>query len=443
ATIQGWAANPNTPSGIKLGVDNRQVTNLVNAIDVKHLVNDKNWEITGLIAGCDTWNDESTFETQWLVANDGTITVPTVGAGYNYDILWTNLSNPSVPASADRGVTNSYTISGLNEGDTIEISISGDFPRIYFNNSGDKDKIIAVTQWGDIEWTSMNNAFAGATNLEVTAKDTPDLSNVEDMFYMFKGAETLTGSQGNWNWNTENVTNMSAAFFQASNFNGDISGWNTENVTNMASMFAQATSFNQDIGNWNTGKVTNMKTLFKDANSFDQDLGSWNLKSLTNAQGMFNVNSESYGLNCDMFSATLEGWAANSNTPSGIVLGSVNKVADANAFANSILSLGAMGWTFPGLSTMPCDDVVATSGNIDDLVEVNSDLTMTLYPNPTDGVFTLSTETGTSYMVLDIYGRTILNGQVINTKAVVDLTSYPRGIYYVKVGEKVERIVVK
>ena len=65
----------------------------------------------------------------------------------------------------------------------------------------------------------MDSAFAGATNLELHATDTPNFSGVQDMNAMFAGASKL---------------------------NADLSSWNVSSVTGMNRMFAGATSFNQD-----------------------------------------------------------------------------------------------------------------------------------------------------------------------------------------------------
>jgi hypothetical protein len=45
--------------------------------------------------------------------------------------------------------------------------------------------LIAVNQWGDIEWQTMANAFYGASNVEILATDVPDLTKVENMVHMF------------------------------------------------------------------------------------------------------------------------------------------------------------------------------------------------------------------------------------------------------------------
>ena len=67
----------------------------------------------------------------------------------------------------------------------------------------------------------MGGAFRGAINLTMAlGAGTPDMSVVEDMYSMFRGATS---------------------------FNGDISGWNTVAVEDMYSMFREATAFNQDI----------------------------------------------------------------------------------------------------------------------------------------------------------------------------------------------------
>ena len=33
------------------------------------------------------------------------------------------------------------------------ITITGDFPKFYFNNSGDRLKLIAINQWGDVGYS--------------------------------------------------------------------------------------------------------------------------------------------------------------------------------------------------------------------------------------------------------------------------------------------------
>ena len=50
-------------------------------------------------------------------------------------------------------------------------------------------------------------------------------------------------------WDTSQVTDMRYLFYDAQNFNDDISNWDTSNVINMNSMFFNALTFNQNIIN--------------------------------------------------------------------------------------------------------------------------------------------------------------------------------------------------
>lgn len=183
------------------------------------------------------------------VSADNQITIPTTGGGYNYDIFWMNLAS-SITGSLT-GQTGDVTITFPSAG-YYSVQISGDFPRIYFNNEGDRLKLITVEAWGSIEWASMENAFWGCTNLYVHTPDQPDLSAVTNMSRMFKDADT---------------------------FNPDISNWNTSNVTNMEELFAGADTFNQNLGAWNVSNVTNMTGIFSycglSSNYYTQTLHGW------------------------------------------------------------------------------------------------------------------------------------------------------------------------
>ena len=188
---------------------------------------------------------------------DTQFTIPTTGSGYNY-----NLDCDDDGVHEATGVTGSTTCVYTSPG-TYTVRIKDNtgsgtgFPRIYFNNSGDKDKLLTIEQWGTGQWTSMRRAFYGCSNLAGQATDVPNLSNVTDMNNMFANATA---------------------------FNQDIGGWDTSNVTILSAMFAYASDFNQDIGGWYVSSLTNATYMFYgvklSTRNYDSLLMGWNAQTL-------------------------------------------------------------------------------------------------------------------------------------------------------------------
>ena len=131
------------------------------------------------------------------------------------------------------------------------ITIVGEFAGFAFGNGGDCQKLINISQWGDVALQNTNNAFYGCRNLTVTASDTPDLTDCKSAEYMFAGSCVVPNLA---NFDVSHITDMTGMFYGNSSFNQDISGWNTSSVKNMSYMFSGATSFNQNIGSWNTSQ---------------------------------------------------------------------------------------------------------------------------------------------------------------------------------------------
>ncbi|MFS4468608.1 BspA family leucine-rich repeat surface protein [Maribacter sp. 2210JD10-5] len=232
------------------------------------------------------------------------ITIPTNPAytTYNYDVDWGDGNN-------DTGVTGDITHTYSTPGN-YTISISGTFPAIYFNNTGDKLKIIEILSWGTIEWQTMEDAFHGCENLNFDSIDAPDLSAVTTLQNMFRNCITFNGIVNNWDvstienmsglfagarvfnrpvdrWTTNAVTNMSETFSGANLFNEPLDNWRVDNVTDMSLMFSGAGRFNRNISNWNTTQVLNMSGAFRYTNSFNQPLNDWTVDNVTDMSNMF------------------------------------------------------------------------------------------------------------------------------------------------------------
>lgn len=291
------------------------------------------------------------FITTWKTNNTGTssdnqITIPTTGTGYNYTVNWGD-GNTDNNVSGD--ITHSYTAIG-----TYTVTITGSFPRIYFNGTGDAQKLLTIQQWGNNRWVSMDGAFSGCSNMTYTATDAPDLSIVESLSAMFSSASSFNGAIGGWD--VSNVKNMSAMFANATSFNRSINNWNVGNVTSTRSMFFRATSFNQSlnswqfnnledisamfqfsnfngaISSWNVSKVTDMSSFVAEAKNFDQDISSWNVSSVTNMSSMFS--------NADAFNQDLSSW-------------NVSKVTNMSQMFSNANFNGAIGsWNVSSVTNM-------------------------------------------------------------------------------------------
>ncbi len=332
----GWstlsAGETNIPQNIELDAGNSQFCESFTARDMLTGA-PYNWDITdgGLTLDCPTFVDGAFVTTWQTTTNNETITIPTTGSGYSYLVDW---GDGVIDANITGNAMHTYASAG-----TYEVRINGNFPRIYFNNSGDKDKIQSIDQWGSTAWTSMEDAFYGCSNLVLNASDAPDLSNVTNMDEMFRATTNFVvnpgGNMNHWDvsnvvsldntfrsakafnsditgwdvsnvevmdgtfwdarafdqdisvWDVSNVIDMDEMFLNAIAFNQDISGWNVSQVTAMQEMFRGAVKFNQDISGWNVGKVQDMFEMFREAKAFNQDIGSWDVSAVQTMESMF------------------------------------------------------------------------------------------------------------------------------------------------------------
>ena len=225
--------------------------------------------------------------------------IKTLGGPYNYDVDWGDGQTDTGVTSAT-GITHTYATGG-----EYDIKISGTFPTITYNNNSEAHKIIEIKNWGIIQWTTFNNSFYGAENLDVTATDYPDLSNCTILGRMFFGCTSLINSNGSISsWNTSTITDMRGLFRLCSSFNQSLNDWDVSNVTifgsNNAGMFDGCTSFNQPLNNWDVSNGVQFTQMFRRATSFNQPLSNWDISSGTGFNSMFHT--------CVAFDQDLSNW---------------------------------------------------------------------------------------------------------------------------------------
>ncbi|KEY19797.1 BspA family leucine-rich repeat surface protein [Kaistella antarctica] len=319
--------------------------------------------------------------TEWKTDNFGTSANNQIRilAEGSYDYTWKRVGGVSTGSgSANGNTTINFPTPGNYE---VKMKPTGATPLNLFTfgfGNGDPKKLLKITQWGTMKWSTFYAAFGATSNLKITATDVPDLRLVEDMFSMFafSGVQDIPNIN---NWDVRNITDMSAAF-KSSKFNGDISNWNVSKVKDMQEMFYENTHFNQDIGKWDVSKVIRMDNMFKSASAFSQNLGTWKITSLMYAKAMFSAT-----MGCQNYSKTLAGWAANdANTPTNLNFAN----QDLPTYSSEVVKarnhlINSRGWTISG------DSQSATACPIDFVTEWNTQGTNTIII-PAQGNYTYS-----------------------------------------------------
>jgi len=299
------------------------------------------------------WESVPEFVSSWKTDNLSTgssasnqIRLPLVETGtYDFIVYWGDGSSSNITSWNQDEVTHTYSSTGI-----YTIKIFGTCHCWAFNNTGDRLKIIDISQWGSVPFgqVAAEGSFHGCANLTtLTATDAPklvanakltsffrdcrlfnsplnhwDTSNVIDMGSMFSGASVFNQNIGSWD--VSHVTSMNETFIRAYAFNNggsdSIKNWDVSSVIHANYMFYEATSFNQNIGawrwsatnpvysarmfygaaafnnggsdsikDWNTDQFIDMSYMFRGAAVFNQPIGSWNTGRVTTMTYMFNA----------------------------------------------------------------------------------------------------------------------------------------------------------
>ena len=228
------------------------------------------------------------------------MTVDTTQAGSAADTFILRLGNGVTNLTVDWGDGTSDVITTYNQADlthvyassgTYQISLSGSFVGIAYGNTGDRLKVSSIDNWGNNQWTSMNGAFRGCSNMVANYSDSPDTALCSIMSYAFFNCTNFNGAV---NFDTTNVTSMLGMFTSCINFNQPIT-FSTSTVTDMSNMFNTCTIFNQPI-TFDTSSVTKMDLMFRKCEAFDQTI-NFDGTALTNAYQMFMM--------CYMFNSSI------------------------------------------------------------------------------------------------------------------------------------------
>lgn len=254
------------------------------------------------------YNEATAFTITVKTDNAGsaadTFVLPTTGAGYDCVVYWGD-GTATAHAGTPGNISHTYPAAG-----TYTIRVNGTFPRIYFNNAGDKAKLITINHWGNIVWTSMLNAFYGCSEMQGAWTDAPDLSTASmSTRFMFYGC-------AKFNWPVV---------------------FDTSTVIDMNSMFLGCTIFNQSVASFDTSLCQNFFRMFYKCSAFKQSLATFSLAAMTEIGLMLqysNLNATGTTTNYD---ATLVAWAAADVPNSKSFHGGYSKYSDTGQTARQSL----------------------------------------------------------------------------------------------------------
>ena len=201
---------------------------------------------------------------------DFVFTVKTDNAGTSTDVQFTMpfLSSNTNSGTVDWGdgviepllsgvanQTHTYAIAG-----TYEIILSGTINFWRFNDVGDKDKILNISNWGNFDFTT-SAVFFGCTNLNSTATDAPIIS----------------------------TTNLGITFRNCNVWNGEMNTWDVSNVTNFTRFMQGCDLYNQPLDLWDTSNVTTFQQFLNTVGgAFNQDLSNFDITNVSNGSLFLN-----------------------------------------------------------------------------------------------------------------------------------------------------------
>lgn len=185
-----------------------------------------------------------------------------------------------------------------------------------FNNGCDPDDPADTTcplDWGtDTSGVlDMNGMFSGAVSFNQDISDW-DVSNVEDFGGMFSTASSFNNGCAAGvttcalSWNTSSVTDTQWMFYQADDFNQDVSGWDLSGVTLANFMFQNTNEFNNGCAagvftcdlDWTLGSLVEAGGIFQGAEAFNQKVSSWDTSTMTTMSQMF-LYATAFNNGCD------------------------------------------------------------------------------------------------------------------------------------------------
>ena len=260
----------------------------------------------------------STWETSNISTGSSaadTITLPLTASGtYDFIITWGDPAGTTEHITSAAQATHTYDAPGQ-----YDITIFGDIVDWSFSNTGDKLKILNISNWGTFTTGVTQHWFSGCTNMECTATDTLtqgsislyrafyqctsmtalntsdwDMGIVSGMDSAFWGCSSLTTLDTS-SWDTSSWVYVRHAFRDCTGLTSlEVGGWDMSNIYEASYFFANCSSLgNIAVSGWtwsftDPALVNNLSHFFYGCSSFTTlDISNWNMTGVKHMGGMF------------------------------------------------------------------------------------------------------------------------------------------------------------
>ena len=252
------------------------------------------------------WGDDFVMTVR-TAATPETFTIPCAAGTYSAQIDWGDgTANSTITAFNDADLAHSYATPG-----DYTVRISGTFPYIYFNNLGDRLKVLTVEQMGRVGWQSMQASFYGCANMTKFIAGNNDWSGDRSFANTWRTCTLMTQCDLAGIWaNGVRPTTMAFAFHTASSLVSlNLSGCDfsvnvsmgsaframtaltaltlpdnavTALCTTMNNMFYQSTSLETfNTTGWDTSGVTDFGSVLRGMGSVNVDISGWRFTAAT------------------------------------------------------------------------------------------------------------------------------------------------------------------
>lgn len=447
-TLKGWAANVNTPSNLTLGANNRY---LPNPVDKNYLISSKSWTFSGTDKGiCDqTWL--GTNSTNW---SDGT--------NWNLGFVPGNGANIIISASALNNLTLTQdcivkTLTFNGAGKNVVLS-SYNLTITAFSGTNAGNRVITNGS-GKLGTTIANNAtflfpIGNSTYNPVSITNKSGASDAFTVRVLDEAYEYgLTGSalipphvKRTWDINKSTPNGGSGVNFV---FTWDVSQESASLTTPTLNHYNGSAWEIAAGSSSESGKVLTHTGYTGSFSPFS--IGGSSIIplpiNLINFEATPNFANKTVDLtwtttqedNNDRFEI-LRSSDGQTWEQIGTVAGqgttydqSNYTFTDHTPVATSYYRLNQVDWD--GTATLSDIRLVIFR------IELNTPFS--IYPNPSQGEFVLETEQGQSYSVTDLYGRIVAGGVLDSDKVSINLSTLNKGMYFVKVGNRIAKIVLE